>query len=291
MSEGAIPQWWYEEHGQKKGPVGAQDIRSMMERGLLGRDSRIIPVGSSQWSTVGQFAFELGLTDLDQGSHGHPPPAPTSSGPSAPTVLSPRDVAPPVIGDLRVASWGIRFGSGFLDLFLAPFTLFVGWILWSILVWPKGLTPAKQILGGLRVIDLETGGPPTRGKMALRELGGKLLLWLASFGISIWVSCLMIVLTESRQAIWDKIANTVVIDDTRSADSAYTWARRRRTGWKMLGVAFFIFTVAAFSSQNATEPDEEQLVIFMLVAAAGFAAVGVAFLLRSIYDRRNPSNT
>lgn len=61
-----------------------------------------------------------------------------------------------------------RLGGYFLDLGLAIITLGIGWVIWSLIVWRQGLTPAKQILK-LRVVAEESRTNATWGHMAIRQ--------------------------------------------------------------------------------------------------------------------------
>ena len=79
--QGPSQQWWYEESGETKGPVSADEIRAMVERGALTRTSRIIAVGSNDWSTVGAHESDLGLPPAASAAM---PPPPTSGGYGAP---------------------------------------------------------------------------------------------------------------------------------------------------------------------------------------------------------------
>ncbi len=90
--QGSSQQWWYEESGETKGPVGSDEIRAMVERGALTRASRIIAVGSNDWSTVGAHESDLGLSPA--ASAGMPPP-PTSGGYGAPPPPAYGQGAPP----------------------------------------------------------------------------------------------------------------------------------------------------------------------------------------------------
>lgn len=76
------------------------------------------------------------------------------------------------ISGLRPASFQHRLGALVLDSVLATITLGIGWIIWSLITWGKGQTPAKQILK-IRVYAVNTRRPATWGHMAVREL----LVW------------------------------------------------------------------------------------------------------------------
>lgn len=103
-----------------------------------------------------------------------------------------------------------RLGAYLLELVLIFVTLVIGWLVWSLIVWGQGQTPAKQILH-LRVVQADTGQRATFGTMVLRELVGK---WLLGF-IPLYtiVSAIFVIVDDRSQALWDKIASTVVIDD------------------------------------------------------------------------------
>ena len=110
-----------------------------------------------------------------------------------------------------LSSAGRRFGAYLLETLLAIVTLGIGWLIWSFVIWSRGQTPSKQLLG-MRCVRTDTGKAAGWGAMALRELVGKGIIGSITFGITTLVSCFMI-LGGSRQGIWDKIANTVVVDD------------------------------------------------------------------------------
>ena len=48
--------------------------------------------------------------------------------------------------DTELASVGRRIGGYFLDLLLFVVTLGIGYLVWALIVWKDGLTPAKQLL-------------------------------------------------------------------------------------------------------------------------------------------------
>jgi uncharacterized RDD family membrane protein YckC len=58
-------------------------------------------------------------------------------------------------------------------------TLGIGWMIWSLIVWGEGQTPAKKILK-IRVFAADTQRPATWGHMAIREF---LLMLAIGFGV------------------------------------------------------------------------------------------------------------
>jgi uncharacterized RDD family membrane protein YckC len=110
-----------------------------------------------------------------------------------------------------LSSAGKRFGAYLLEALLYIVTLGIGWLIWSLIIWGNGQTPAKALLK-MRVVRTDTGQVATWGTMALRELVGKWLIGTVTLGITTLVSCFMI-LGESRQGVWDKVASTVVVDE------------------------------------------------------------------------------
>jgi uncharacterized RDD family membrane protein YckC len=140
-----------------------------------------------------------------------PPPAPVPGN----FVPAPPPYGAPVsyqglYGGLPLTSKGKRLGAHLLELLLIIVTLIIGWLIWSIVIWKRGQSPAKSILG-MRVIKLETQRPARAGEMALRELVGKWILNVVPFYTL--VSAIFVLVDERNQALWDKIAGTVVVDD------------------------------------------------------------------------------
>lgn len=118
-----------------------------------------------------------------------------------------------VAGGAPVSSAGKRFGAYLLDALLVVVTLIIGWIIWSLVLWSQGQSPAKSLLG-MRCIRTDTGRAATFGTMALRELVAKSILGYVTFGITTLVSAIMILAdSERHEGLWDKMANTVVVDD------------------------------------------------------------------------------
>lgn len=128
-------------------------------------------------------------------------------GPAATTPLPPGVV---------VSSVGRRLGAYLLDALLLIVTLFIGWLIWSLVVWGRAQSPGKQLLN-MRVVKKDTGQAADYGTMALRELVGKWLIVGVVIGsicfIAAFVLDFMLLWDQDRQQLWDKIAGTIVVDD------------------------------------------------------------------------------
>jgi uncharacterized RDD family membrane protein YckC len=142
-------------------------------------------------------------------TYGMPAPAPEPPGNAAPA----RDLEGIPAG-LNLATPARRLGQHLLEFVLIIVTLVIGWIIWSLVIWGDGQTPAMQILK-LRVVQLETGKAATWGTMFLREFVGKFLIFsIISFipPVSLVLS-FMLLWDKKRQELWDKVAGTIVVND------------------------------------------------------------------------------
>lgn len=114
---------------------------------------------------------------------------------------------------IRLSSPGRRLGEFVLDTVLMFVTLFIGWLIWAAIVFARGQTPAKQLLG-MRVVRLERRAPARWGWMFLREVLAK-----GAVGFLVRVFFIGVILDfwllwdRDNQELWDKIAGTVVVDD------------------------------------------------------------------------------
>lgn len=115
---------------------------------------------------------------------------------------------PPSSGGVVPCDNGVRFGAFMLDILLAIVTCFIGWLIWSIVLWGQSTSPAKKMLG-LVVVDNTTGAPATMQQMLLRELVGKIILGSIT-GVVTIVSGVLILIQPSRQGVWDYISKTTV---------------------------------------------------------------------------------
>ena len=134
-----------------------------------------------------------------------------------------------------LATHGQRLGSILLEVALAIFTFIIGWLVWSLIVYAQGQSPAKQLMK-LRVIRLENRASASFSWMVLRELVLKAavtillsavlilgILWLIANGI-------VLLRDDRRQAIWDKMAKTVVINDPSNRFKPIPLTRHRPSG-------------------------------------------------------------
>src|SRR5262245_33647149 len=121
--------------------------------------------------------------------------------------------------DVRLATVGRRFAGYLLEILLIIVTLFIGWAIWSLIVWSRGTTPGKQLLG-MRCVYLATSVRAGWGRMALREFVGKFLIMsvisLFTFGIGPLILDFMLLWTKKRQELWDMVADTIVVHDPRN---------------------------------------------------------------------------
>ena len=122
------------------------------------------------------------------------------------------------------SAWG-RLGGNLLEGLLTVVTLFVGWFVSSIILWGRGQTPAKQLLGK-RVLRRDSPTPAGRGRMVVREVLCKGLigvlsnLTLVGFVVYFWL-----LWDSDRQELWDKMVGTVVVNDPENAlDPRGSWS-------------------------------------------------------------------
>jgi uncharacterized RDD family membrane protein YckC len=111
----------------------------------------------------------------------------------------------------QLASVGRRIGAYFLAIPLAIVTLGIGYIVWGLIVWGNGQTPALQVLG-MRVWRPETNKVAGFWFMALREIVGRIVDGILSF-ITLITSFVLFVAGQKHQALHDSIAGTVVLYD------------------------------------------------------------------------------
>ncbi|MEO7260168.1 MAG: RDD family protein [Jatrophihabitantaceae bacterium] len=110
----------------------------------------------------------------------------------------------------ELASVGRRIGGYFMELLLAIVTLGIGYFIWMLVVWGRGQTPGKQVLG-MYCYRPSTGSTASWGYMLLRWFG-QVLESLIPFGFPI--TSIMMIASNEHKAIHDHIAGTVVLHRT-----------------------------------------------------------------------------
>jgi uncharacterized RDD family membrane protein YckC len=128
-------------------------------------------------------------------SNAFPPPPPPVAVAAAPSS--------------QLASAGARIGAALLDGLLMLVTLFIGWLIWSIVLWKQSTSPAKKMLG-MTVVDANTGAPASAKQMVMREVVGKWVVGSVT-GVVTLASVVMLWATPRRQTVWDYIGTTVVV--------------------------------------------------------------------------------
>ncbi len=103
-----------------------------------------------------------------------------------------------------------------IPLLLVPLALSLGWLVWSFMLYARGQTPAKMLLG-MRVVDVRNGRRAGWGTMFLREIVFKWLLatvlGVFTAGIGYVIYYLWLLWDKDNQQLWDKMLHTIVVDD------------------------------------------------------------------------------
>jgi uncharacterized RDD family membrane protein YckC len=110
-----------------------------------------------------------------------------------------------------LASVGRRIGAYFLAIPLFIVTLGIGYIIWGLVLWGRGTSPALSVLG-MRVWRPAENRPATWGVMALRDIIGRIVDGILSF-ITGLISFILFVSTKEHRALHDMVAGTVVLHD------------------------------------------------------------------------------
>lgn len=116
---------------------------------------------------------------------------------------------------IKSASFLRRLSAYILDVTLVPLTLFVGYLIWWLIVLANGQTPGKQLVG-IRVMK-ETGEPSGWGLTFVRQfvVQGLVIGILSALtsGIVFAVNYLLPLFDKNKQALHDKMVATVVVRD------------------------------------------------------------------------------
>jgi uncharacterized RDD family membrane protein YckC len=110
---------------------------------------------------------------------------------------------------VELATAGRRIGAYFLAIPLVIVTLFIGYIIWGLVIWGRGQTPTYQVLG-MRCWKPDTRRVAGWGTMALREIIGRLI---ESLFVTAILSFIFMLARKDRKCLHDMVAGTVVLRD------------------------------------------------------------------------------
>jgi uncharacterized RDD family membrane protein YckC len=110
-----------------------------------------------------------------------------------------------------LANPGRRIGAFFLTIPLVIITLGIGYIVWGLIVWGNGQTPALQVLG-MRCFRPETNRVAGFWWMALRETIGRIADGILSI-VTELISLIFMLTRPDRKTLHDLVAGTVVLHD------------------------------------------------------------------------------
>ena len=120
--------------------------------------------------------------------------------------------------NFRYATFQHRLGAYALDAVLAVLTLGIGWLIWSLIVWSDGQTPAKKILK-VRTINQTTGRQASWGHMGIREFLIPLTVVIASgatggiAAIAWLVVEIVFYFTKGQRTLRDYWVKTVIVNE------------------------------------------------------------------------------
>ena len=116
-------------------------------------------------------------------------------------------------GGVRMSSSGLRLGAFALEYVLATVTLGIGWLIWALIIFGRGQTPAKQLLG-MRTVTWSTRKRAGWWRMFLREMIVEPVITFLAFITLIGVILLFWLLWDDKnQELWDKVVDTIVVND------------------------------------------------------------------------------
>jgi uncharacterized RDD family membrane protein YckC len=115
---------------------------------------------------------------------------------------------------VTLAPVGRRVGAYFLGILLMIVTLVIGYIIWGLLTWRRGTSPALSVLK-MRCVKVSTGTKATFGTMALRNIVGGILEGILSW-ITELVSLVLFFGRDDHRCLHDIIGGTVVVFDPQA---------------------------------------------------------------------------
>lgn len=155
------------------------------------------------------------MSERHSGSHKS-----TTAGHVSTTRVSESLVRP--TSERRVAAFALECALFFV-------TLFIGWVIWSLVAYGQGQTPDKQMLK-MRVVKISDGSTARGWRMFVREIFGKSGFWFAFLvaapfpgiaAIFMGLTCLWMLIgwivaarDPTGRTPWDKMLGTVVVTAT-----------------------------------------------------------------------------
>lgn len=117
---------------------------------------------------------------------------------------------------VAITNPGARLGAYLLEFVLAIVTLGIGWLIWAAILAGNGQTPAKKILGQ-RVVMANGSGPCSFARMLfMRGLLAGIVVQIAVV-FTLGIILFMPFWDKKNQNLWDKISETLVVDDPINA--------------------------------------------------------------------------
>ena len=138
-----------------------------------------------------------------------PPPTGMPYAPPVPAAAYGTSLALPA--GVVLASRGRRVGAYFLSILLAIVTLGIGYLIWGLIVWGKGTSPALQVLG-MRAWKPADGKVASWGTMALRDIVGGLVQGILG-AITGLISFILFLSDDQHRTIPDRIGGTIIVHD------------------------------------------------------------------------------
>ena len=136
-----------------------------------------------------------------------------------PHPLNPNASLAPGASNYKYASFQHRLGALALDATLIFLTFGIGWVVWSLIVWGDGQTPAKRILK-LRTLNNSNGRNASWGHVCIREGLIPLTINIASFftggiGYIAWIIVeIVFYFTKNQRTLRDFWVKTVVVNES-----------------------------------------------------------------------------
>jgi uncharacterized RDD family membrane protein YckC len=211
------PPWQDQQHGQQQ-PYG-QPQQQPYGQPQYGQQQ---PYGQDQ--QYGQQPQYGQQQPYGQPQYGQPPPPGFPAAPPVPATYGYGPGQPVPAGmyldqqsglmlpqGTVLASSGRRIGAFFLAIPLTIITLGIGSLIWGLIVWANGQTPALQVLG-MRCYRPETNRIAGFWWMALREIIGRTADGILSI-ITELISLIFMLSRPDRKTLHDLVAGTVVLHD------------------------------------------------------------------------------